>query len=257
MVLFKTWRRRVSGGLIMDYIGHCTAMFGTNGTGKTRAGIKLIKSKQYKAVLFIVSDDDEPLLRDVPKITLDQLKIGLKTGVAKHICDDVNELFPILFDKFKGVKSGDKYFPVCLFVDDAMSILTARNPLVMDYFKKRRQKIADIIINAHGASEFPISLYFNLTNIYIFQTLDSWKKLTNRMNEQLTAVFVSVANYVFTVAEHGIKNNNELKYFYYNFKMKQPPTMDEIKIIMESQWWLKYKSKNNNNGTLKNAPKKL
>lgn len=246
----------------MEYLGFCAAKLGTNGTGKTTFGIDLLQNdgnllrdefevKQmggYYAVLCLVSDQSEESLKDIENISLSN--IGNFTGWAKLEVDDygqntIENVFNEISRSFYGFRDPNTglYHPVALFVDDAMAILDTRNEPVMRFFKKRRQHICDIIMNCHGASEYPLSLFKNTTDFILFQTTDSLKSIANRMGGDLVASFQAFAVYVNKVASYGNgfprgHENRKYSYFRYRFNMKNPPSVEMASEFLNQKWWI-------------------
>lgn len=242
----------------MDYSGYFLVEVGSPETGKTSVALKILQRKVYKSILFVLSDDDDSIFHKFQKISLDGIKNGF-TGVRKIILDDIDididELFEILFRRYKGVETKEgKFIPVALLLDDSMSMLDPRNVWVMKYCKKRRQRICDIIVNCHGLSEFPVSLYKNISNIYIFHTIDSIKNLDNRINARAVEIIELLTEYVNIIGEFGLRNQTKHKYFHVNFNTKMPPNIEDIKLAIASNWWIRNqpKFKLEGNGTIKN-----
>jgi hypothetical protein len=241
----------------MDYSGYCLVEVGAPETGKTSVAMKLFQKKVYKSILFVLSDNDDSIFHPYKSISPDEIKKGFR-GVRKIVMQDldmkIDELFEIMFDYYIGseLKSGE-FIPVGLLIDDAMSMLDTRNKWVMNYVRKRRQKICDIIANCHGLSHFPVSLYANISNIYIFHTLDSLKNIDNRLNEQTADLIENCVEYVNMVCQHGVRNKTRHKYFHLNFITKMPPYKEDIELAKASNWWTRGHVKPEHTGTLKNV----
>lgn len=237
----------------MDYQGFCTALIGTNGTSKTHTSLKILGNylnmpkgeviKGYYSTLVLVSDDSEDFLKSIDEIRYPEQKEVLKdfNGIAKLEVDDgkIDEIFKELFYNFHGYSND---YPNAIFIDDAMAILGTRNEWVMNFFKKRRQHRCNIILNCHGASEFPRSLFKNVTDFYIFQTLDSLNEIEARMSGDLVKVFREAVYYVNEVASVGRKYDEGnykflLRYFHFKFSMINPPTIENINELRRSKWW--------------------
>jgi len=224
----------------MDYQGRCIAEIGTNGTGKTHTAIEILKrgnvevQKHFDVVLILVSDDSETILKPYKEIKLTEVG-KLSKGWVKLNVDDVDEVFKVLFDVWENNQKINKN--VALLVDDAMAILDTRNKWVMKFFKKRRQRNCDIIMNCHGASEYPRSLFKNTTDFLIFQTTDSLQEIEARMSRDLTNRLRLAVEYVNMVAANFQNTNNSLKYFRFLFSQKSPPEIEIIRKLIASKWW--------------------
>jgi hypothetical protein len=241
----------------MDYSGYCLVEVGAPETGKTSVAMKLLQKKVYKSILFVLSDNDDSIFHEYKSISPDEIKKGFR-GVRKIIMDDqdisIDELFKIIFSHFKGSELvNGEFIPVALLIDDAMSMLNPRNEWVMKYVRKRRQRICDIVVNCHGLSHFPVSLYANITNIYIFHTLDSLKNIDNRLSGESADLIEKCVEYVNMVCQHGVRNKTRHKYFHLNFNTKMPPLTEDILLAMASNWWTRGLPKPEHTGTLKNA----
>lgn len=237
----------------MEYQGFCTAEIGTNGTGKTFKAIQCIqnntfriateKDLKYYSILVLVSDDQEEQLKKISTLSLNETKNF--TGWGKLVVDDnIDEVFSYLNKNFSGINHNGKIYPSCIFVDDAGAIFDTRNLEVMKFFKKRRQNQCDIILNFHGASEYPRSLFKNTTDFLIFQTTDSLKEIEARMSSDLVERFRLCCQYVNLIASYGNSFPSEspqkiFSYFSYRFNQKNPPTAEKIRELIRSLWWTK------------------
>ena len=199
------------------YKGHCIAIIGTNGTGKSTF-MKKIMDEHPKDVLLLMDDDSEDMFDYLSEIKPEQ--IPLFTGKAVCFAGDTKKEKESTFDYiYKGFgKKGEEFKGGLLAIDDAMTILSTRDEFVMRIFKKRRQRKLDIIINCHGASEYPISLFRNTTHFVICKTTDSYDQITKRMNKELAESFIKAINYVNKKAETN-------PYFKFVFDLKNPPTL--------------------------------
>lgn len=200
------------------YLGFCIAWLGTNGTGKTHDMMKIIR-EYPKNVLVLMDDDSEDGFDWLDEIPPD--KVGKFRG--KGVCmveDSIKEkdqLFTDIYNDFGRVNNEFKGGLLCF--DDAMTILEARpREKAKKLFKKRRQRRLDILLNCHGASEFPISLFKNMTHFVICQTFDSHQAIAARMNGDLSRKFVKCIDYVNERAKDD-------PYFKITFDMKNPPNI--------------------------------
>ena len=179
------------------YTGFCIAIIGTNGTGKSTFMKKIIDGyPQKKDVLLLMDDDSEVLFDYLTEIKPEQ--IPYFKGKAVCFSGDTKKEKENTFDLiYKGFgRRGDNFNGGLLAIDDAMTILTTRDEFVMRIFKKRRQRKLDIILNCHGASEYPVSLFRNTTHFVICKTTDSYDQITKRMNKELSEKFIKAINYV-------------------------------------------------------------
>jgi ABC-type dipeptide/oligopeptide/nickel transport system ATPase component len=204
------------------YKGYCIAIVGTNGTGKSTFMKEIMdRYPSQKNVLLLMDDDSEEMFDYLTEITAEQ--IPYYRGQAVCFAGDSKKEKEFTFTQIYqglGKDRNGKFNGALLCIDDAMSILTTRDDFVMRIFKKRRQRKMDIIINCHGASEYPISLFRNTTHFVVCKTTDSYDQITKRMNKELAEDFVKVVNYVNKRAE-------ENPYFKMIFDLKNPKKLPE------------------------------
>lgn len=145
---------------------------GSNGTGKTTVEIQVaidyLQNNPTKRVLFVIPDDGEEKLEDVPEITIKELRDF--EGVAKFIPDSEKD-----FDKFLELFSDKTYQFNGLFIGDDLGVILSRRPQqVLRLFKRRRQANIDFIWSFHGLRcEVPPQFYTYVNNIYLFGTSDN------------------------------------------------------------------------------------
>jgi len=202
--------------------GFCIAEIGTNGTGKSTYMKKFIdRYPDHKDVLLTMDDDSETMWDYLTEITPEQ--IPYFEGKAKSFIDfskkEKNFYLEQIYNGF-GKRNG-QYNGGLWCVDDAMTVFGTRDESVMRIFKKRRQRKLDIMINCHGASEYPVSLFKNTTHFVIFKTVDSYDLITKRMNKEVSEKFVRAINYVNERAESD-------PYFKLIFDLKNPPEIPKL-----------------------------
>jgi len=199
--------------------GFCIALIGTNGTGKSTYMKKIMDGyPKNKNQLLLMDDDSEDMFDYLTEIKQDQ--IGKFKGSAVCYVDDTKKEKDFVFGQiYEGFgRFNGEFEGGLLLIDDAMAILGVRDPSVMKLFKKRRQRKLDIILNCHGASEYPISLFKNTTHFVICATTDSTKSIESRMNTETAKIFVKCINHVNKMAE---KN----PYYKIVFDLKNPPNI--------------------------------
>lgn len=201
------------------YQGYCIALIGTNGTGKSYWMKKVMDAySKDKNILLLMDDDSEEMFDYLTEIQQDQIT-GYKGSAVCYVDDTKKEKDYVFgqiyegFGKFNGLFEGGL---IC--VDDSMAILGVRDPAVMRLFKKRRQRKLDIIMNCHGASEYPVSLFKNTTHFVICATTDSTSNIEGRMNKETAKKFVKCVNLVNEKAESD-------PYFKIVFDLKNPPNI--------------------------------
>lgn len=199
------------------YQGFAIALIGTNGTGKS-TWMKSVMDQYKRNVLLLMDDDSEEMFDYLTEVNKEQ--IGLFTGQAVHYVDSMTrssraESFNAIYESFGRV--GDTQHGGLMCVDDAMAILDVRDPAMMKIFKKRRQRKMDIIMNCHGAEEYPVSLFRNTTHFVIFQTVGSIQNIINggRMNSEAAKIFEQMVNHVNEVA----KTN---RHYFVEFELRDP-----------------------------------
>ena len=198
------------------YTGYCIAMVGTNGTGKS-TWMKEVMDRypEQKDVLLLMDDDSEEMFDYLTEITPEQIPYfqGKALCFAGDSKKERENTFTEIYQGFG--KKGANFNGGLLAIDDAMTILSTRDEFVMRIFKKRRQRKLDIVLNCHGASEYPISLIRNTTHFVIFKTTDSYDQITKRMNKETGELFIKAINHVNKQAETN-------PYFNLIFDMKNP-----------------------------------
>ena len=198
-----------------DFQGFCIAAFGTNGTGKTTRCFEFAKALKKKSIvstiLVLVPDDDEEMFEDTREIAEHQVP-GLRSGIFKMIVEDPDACFERLYHDLPPY--------VCLLVDDAAAILDTRNPFVMKFMKRRRQKRCHVIMNCHGASDYPRSLFKNTKEFWIFQTTDSYKNIADRVQDKNH--FGKAVEYVNYLAR------TQDPHAFLRYELKAPPRIPEI-----------------------------
>jgi hypothetical protein len=204
------------------YQGFCIAEIGTNGTGKSTYMKKFIdRYPKTKDVLLTMDDDSETMWDYLTEIEPEQIPYfkGKAKSFIEYSKKEKNFYLDQIYNGFG--KRGNKFNGGLWAVDDAMTVFGTRDENVMKIFKKRRQRKLDIIINCHGASEYPISLFKNTTHFVIFKTVDSYDHITKRMNKEIAQSFINAINYVNKKAEQN-------QYFNIVFDLKNPPKIPTL-----------------------------
>lgn len=143
---------------------------GTNGTGKTTLVGKLIQAvaKRGQRALIVTPDPVEWLQVEEIEPEPQLLRKGGFEGVRKIVYfDDKSTLDPIKNYYFDGV----------LVFDDCRSYFKAATSEALKHiFIRRRQKMTDIVIVAHGFTDVPPQYFTYTTRYYIFKTVDNISK---------------------------------------------------------------------------------
>lgn len=174
------------------YKGFCIAIIGTNGTGKSTFMKKIFDS--YKRnVLLIMDDDSEEMFDYMTEIQISDIPYfkGVAVCYSPANKKEKDVMFDTVYNGFGRLSNGG-----LMALDDAMTVLDTRNESVMQIFKKRRQRKMDIILNCHGASEYPVSLFKNTTHFVVCRTVDSYENITARMNKETAKTFIECINFV-------------------------------------------------------------
>lgn len=141
-------------------------VLGFNGTGKTTLLRELIEKaiKAGRRALIIVPDLND--WRDIEEIEPDPklLRKGGFEGVHKILFMGIQEtLIPV----------AEYYFDGLLFFDDCRSYLPANTPMSLkNLFIRRRQKMLDVFLIAHGFTDIPPQYYTNTSDYILFFTND-------------------------------------------------------------------------------------
>lgn len=196
-----------------DFQGFSIAAFGTNGTGKTTACLgfakRLYELGVCKVVLILVPDPEEELLEHYPEVKHSQVP-GLEEGIFVLVVEDPNETFRVLYNHVPPY--------TCLFSDDMGATVNPRDPFVLRFMKRRRQKRVHFIGNCHGATDYPRSLFKNTMEFWIFQTTDSTKNISDRVQDRRN--FERAVEYVNKIAREG------KPHFFLRYKLSDPPRFD-------------------------------
>lgn len=155
---------------------------GTNGTGKSTLAKKLINACIHlpdKRALAILPDDSEPIFKNYNELEYNELKY------ISSVANKENKIFfPI--DK----KQANNFFSEVqtyfkngiLALDDARFYSGANvEDGLRNVFIRSRQNNVDVLFICHGLSEIPPSLITFATKIILFNTVDSWQRLKNKI----------------------------------------------------------------------------
>jgi len=191
-----------------SYVGFNIMLIGTNGVGKSTYCKRIIQ--KYKGNCCLVSDDDAEEMFNNYVICHDSGNVGKYKGKFRHFVGNLTksekeaakQSWTDIYHDFSGL----------IFIDDGNAVFSIRPEHLMYTYRKRRQKQCDILINCHGASEFPKSLYKYLTHVVVFKTLDSTKDLKQRMSLEAFHILNQVIEYV-------NEKSQQDKYYYVEVNM--------------------------------------
>jgi len=193
----------------MDFQGYSIVAFGTNGTGKTTTCKKWANAMYQKGlvngVLCLIPDDDEEAFGKIKEIGHKHIP-AIKKGWFKLVVDDPDATFEKIFYELPP--------NFIVFVDDVGAIMDPRNPYVMKFMKRRRQKQAHVLANCHGAMDFPRNLFKNVTEFWIFQTTDSYKTITDRIQDP---------KHFGKAVEYVKERAKENPHFFLRYRLADPP----------------------------------
>jgi ABC-type Mn2+/Zn2+ transport system ATPase subunit len=141
----------------------CTVIIGGNGTGKTTLLHEIIKIQGEKT-LVVTPDDVE--WRDYDEVDLTTASDFLFDGIRRHIFNP---------DKKKGTLDVLHYFKkgVIVFDDCKAYLKAATDDRVRQLLIRRRQRMVDVFIVAHGFNEVPPVFFTFATDIILFRTSDN------------------------------------------------------------------------------------
>ncbi len=146
-------------------VNKVTAIIGRRGTGKTTYIRKLMKSYgealPYQKIL-ILDTLDHPDYRDIPNITIDQLKRWNKPSIYRMYGKDTDEMLQAVEENLKNA---------LLILEDSSKYLrrTISNE-VRSFIFDSKQKNLDIIFLFHGFQAMPDELFRIVDNLVIFKT---------------------------------------------------------------------------------------
>lgn len=151
-------------------------LVGTNGTGKSTLADKIIKAcidGNNKRALVVLPDDSEPLFRPYNE---------LQRSEIRYINNVANKENKVFFDNGKLFDDIQLYFRNGILVlDDARFYTGSLDDSLRKLFIRSRQNNVDILFICHGLSEIPPSLITFATKIILFNTVDSWQRLKNKI----------------------------------------------------------------------------
>lgn len=166
-----------------------------NGTGKTTFEIEIardyISHNLRKRNLWLVTDNSEKLLKNIPEIGVSQLHSFL--GIAKLVVEDQS-----IFDSFLSLfKDEDYKFHGLVICDDIGEILTARPKPVLDIKRKRRQFNLDLLWCFHGLHcDVPKGFFTWINRIYLGYTSDAHEDFLKKLPLNKRDLFMDVYNRV-------------------------------------------------------------
>lgn len=146
-----------------------TIIVGFNNTGKSTVSKKILSA--YTAIpnrkgLIITPDPVEWL--DVDETTLEKPSDFVFDGLRKYVWNEEEK------ENVKAMKRAKHYyFDGFLIFDDCRSYLDSQTPPWLKYFYiRRRQKMIDLMMVAHGVTDIPPRAFTNCTDMFMFLTKD-------------------------------------------------------------------------------------
>lgn len=154
-----------------------TIILGFNGTGKstlTRAIIERYVSKPGRKALIITPDSAE--WTQFAETQLQKPSDFDFEGVRRYIWTFIKQEDQAAMERLR-----DCYFDGFLAFDDCRSYLTANTNDWLKYlYIRRRQKMIDLLMIAHGFTDVPPQAFTNCTDLFLFKTVDN---IVRRKNE--------------------------------------------------------------------------
>lgn len=178
---------------------------GTNGTGKSTFSNKLIeaslKARDNKKALAVLPDDSEPIFHPYTELNRQTLKtISQRKEKTFKIYFDNSKLFEDILINFKDGT---------LVLDDARFYTGSNDEILKKLFIRSRQNNIHILFICHGLSEIPPNLFTFGTKLVLFNTVDSWIRLKNKIPNPKK--FELIVNDVRNRANNHKSNCNYLK----------------------------------------------
>lgn len=147
-----------------------TIILGFNGTGKstlTRRIIETYVSKPGRKALIITPDAAE--WTDCPETTLQKPSDFQFEGIRRYIWTFINKEDQAAMERLR-----EYYFDGILAFDDCRSYLMANTNDWLKYlYIRRRQKMIDLLLVAHGFTDVPPQAFTNCTDLFLFKTVDN------------------------------------------------------------------------------------
>jgi len=149
---------------------------GTNGVGKSTLVDKIIKastSGEGRRALTVLPDDSEPIFRDYNELRTDEIR---------YINQVPNKFNKVYFENAKVFTEIQNHFRSgILALDDVRFYSGSIDEGLRKLFIRSRQNNIDILYICHGLSEISPSLITFATKIILFNTVDSWQRLKNKI----------------------------------------------------------------------------
>lgn len=156
-----------------------TIILGFNGTGKstlTRRIIETYVSKPGRKALIITPDPVE--WKDIEETLLTKPSDFQFEGVKKYVWDEDDKIAVLAMKKIKKF-----YFDGILVFDDLRSYLDADTPPWLKFFYiRRRQKMIDLLLVAHGFTDVPPQAFTYCTDLFLFRTADKIERRKRELN---------------------------------------------------------------------------
>ncbi len=147
-----------------------TIILGFNGTGKSTLTRRIIESyvaKPGRKALIITPDAAE--WTDYPETEIKKASDLNFEGIRRYIWTYINK-----DDQAAMMLVRDYYFDGFLAFDDCRSYLMASTNDWLKYlYIRRRQKMIDLFLIAHGFTDVPPQAFTNCTDLFLFKTVDN------------------------------------------------------------------------------------
>lgn len=147
-----------------------TIVLGFNGTGKSTLTRKIIESyvsKPGRKALIITPDSAE--WTNYPETSLEKPSDFEFEGIRRYIWTFINKEDQAAMERLRSY-----YFDGFLAFDDCRSYLMATTNDWLKYlYIRRRQKMIDLMLIAHGFTDVPPQAFTNCTDLFLFKTVDN------------------------------------------------------------------------------------
>ena len=154
-----------------------TIILGFNGTGKSTLTRKIVETyvaKPGRKALIITPDSSE--WTDYEETELKRPSDFQFEGVRRYIWTFINKEDQAAMQRLR-----EFYFDGFLAFDDCRSYLMASTNDWLKYlYIRRRQKMIDLLLIAHGFTDVPPQAFTNCTDLFLFKTVDN---IIRRKNE--------------------------------------------------------------------------
>jgi hypothetical protein len=157
-----------------------TIVLGYNGTGKSTLVSKIIEAyaKQPGRKALVITPDPVEW-RDKAETILTKPSDFKFEGIRRYIWSTVDKTDEIAMQNI-----GKWYYDGMLIFDDCRSYIEAFTPPWLKYlYLRRRHKMIDLMLVAHGFTDVPPQAFTNCSDLFLFRTNDKMERRKRELNK--------------------------------------------------------------------------